>query len=180
MRACRIRESSLFFSEQQFPPESTSNEHGCCIAPSQLNRRHCFAHHARRMHPSYSPPPLPQPIHHTQNASRWPSSSPGGRRKIDLFVYRGKERVAGARRSKRKGKDRGESRGRLIPRCVCVCTKDSHHQSVRKMSYRPQNLYVMDSRPQMMYLLSCSVHSPVSACAVYLSYSAYLISAQCV
>lgn len=102
-------ESVVFiFPEQQFPPESTSNEHGCWKAPSQRKRRHCLARPALRMHPSNSP--LPHPIHHTQNASHWPSSSPAGRRKIDLFVYRGKG-SEGVRRSSRKGKDRGESRG---------------------------------------------------------------------
>lgn len=52
----------FFFSEQQLPPETTSNEHGCWIAPSQLKRRHCFAHHALWMHPSCSPTPSLRPF----------------------------------------------------------------------------------------------------------------------
>lgn len=52
------------------------------------------------------------------------------RSKKDWFVCVQRQREgAGARMSKRKGKDGGEGRGRLIPSCVCV--KDSHHQSVR-------------------------------------------------
>lgn len=54
--------SLFFFPEQQLRPESTSNEHGCWIAPSQLKRRHCFAHHALRMHPSCSPTPSLSPF----------------------------------------------------------------------------------------------------------------------
>lgn len=134
-------ESVVFiFPEQQFPPESTSNEHGCWKAPSQRKRRHCLARPALRMHPSNSP--LPHPIHHTQNASHWPSSSPAGRRKIDLFVYRGKG-SEGVRRSSRKGKDRGESRGRLIPRCVCVPKTDTTGQSDEQIDKLTDDVFTL-------------------------------------
>lgn len=69
-------------------------------------RRHCLARPALRMHPSNSP--LPHPIHHTQNASHWPSSSPAGRRKIDLFVYRGKESEGSEKELKKRKRQRWE------------------------------------------------------------------------
>lgn len=110
-------ESHLCFSWTAVPPQATSNEHCCSIAPSQLKRRLRIARAALPTHPPTTTP-LPQPIHHTQNASHWPSSSPAGRRKIDLFVYRGKE--SARERGGAKGKDSDGSRGRLIPRCVFV------------------------------------------------------------
>jgi len=99
-------------------PQATSNEH------SQS---------------SILPPPPPllfrrllpntRPIHHTQHAARGPSSSPTGRRKIDLFVCR--ERGANKKGKALMGGDEHCYRGvRVVlpPVCVvlppvCVCRR---------------------------------------------------------
>lgn len=122
---------------------------------------------------TYVPPiqpssPSPQPIHHTQNASHRPSSSPAGRRKIDLFVYVCKEGLneQGGARGGKKGKDKGMSRGGLLPRYVF--TKDSHQQSVRRADGQAHR--------RRVYFPVGFTHPSQP---VYLSNSTHLISTQC-
>lgn len=101
-------------------------------------------------------------------------------------MYRGKE--SAQERERAKEKEKTEVGVEDTEACVCVCTEDSHHQSIRQADRHPHSLSVYvcvrstlaDRQCFHSFSLPSSVHSPVSACAVYLSYPAYLISsAQC-
>lgn len=53
------------------------------------------------------------------------------------------KRARGVRRSSRKGKDRGESRGRLIPRCVCVPKTDTTGQSDEQIDKLTDDVFTL-------------------------------------
>lgn len=170
------------------PPEAARNERGCSMATfSAGRRRHRIARPALPMHPPTALPP-PQPIHHTQNASRRPGSSPAGRRKIDLFVFGGKGSARGASGSqkKRKRQEAGVGEDRYRGVCLRSCVSPSHagSQTDKQIDIHAARvsacLCVIETCPQTMVSIPpSSFHSAVSACAVYLSYLAYLISFLC-
>ena len=125
-------------AEQQFPPEAARNERGCSMATFLAGRRR---HHIARPCILQQPSLSPQPIHHTQNASHQPGSSPAGRRKIDLFVFGGKGSARGASGSQKKRKRQRWESGRADTE-VCVfafvCITESHQQSVRQADRHPR------------------------------------------
>lgn len=66
--------------------------------------------------------------------------------------------------------------------CKCVCAPKTPAPRESEATTQLECVRAIASRPQTMFSLlftPSSVHSPVSACAVYLSHPAYLISAQC-
>lgn len=155
--ACRIRESSLF--------SLSSGSHLNLLVMSTAAGKHLRSWKGitvplvallTRVPPIQPSPSSPtQPIHHAQNASHRLSSSPAGRRKIDLFVYVCKEgpNEQGAAKKKKKRERQRYELGRTVAE---VCVYQRFTPAVSQASRWTSS--------QTTCLLSCRVHSPISAC----------------